>query len=84
MTDEARRITLELKQHEALVLLAFLERVHGADESVRIEHRAEAAVLCDLCCMLESRLVQPLGADYVEVLEASRAKVLGTGDHEAG
>ena len=83
MSDEPAKITLALEQHEALVLLELLERVHHADESVRIEHRAEASVLCDLCCMLESQLAQPLGGNYGELLEAARAKVLDPG-HDAG
>ncbi|MCG3134335.1 MAG: hypothetical protein HMLKMBBP_01640 [Planctomycetes bacterium] len=84
MPDEPDKVTLELEQHEALVLLEFLGRIHGDDQSVRIEHRAEASVLCDLCCMLEAQLVQPFCANHTETLEAARRQVLGPGGHEAG
>jgi len=84
MSDNTNKVTLELEQHEALVLLDLLDRVSGNDQSVRIEHPAEASILCDLCCMLEAQLMQPFSTNYVELLAAARRRVLGTGDDAAG
>jgi hypothetical protein len=72
--DEIENVTLSLSQDEALVLFEFLSRISDASD-LRIEDRAELRVLWDLCCMLESQLVQPFQEDYAELLDRAREAV---------
>lgn len=71
MTDEVK---LNLTQDEALVLLEFLTRFSD-QQTLKIEHQAEARTLWNLQCILESALTEPLQSNYAELLESARHKV---------
>lgn len=44
-------------------------------DAVFIKHQAEQRVLWNVVCMLESRLVEPFRADYLDILSAAREAV---------
>lgn len=71
MTDG--RITITLRNDEALVLFEFLARLESA--SFKIEHHSEQVVLWRIHGQLESVLVEPLRGDYPELLAAARQSV---------
>jgi hypothetical protein len=71
MTGE--QISLELSKDEALVLFEFLSRF-SEQEKLQIEDQAEARVLWDLQASLETRLIEPLKSDYMELLTEARER----------
>lgn len=68
------KIVVELGKAEAIVLFEFLSRFSNK-ERLDIEDQAEARVLWDIQCGLESILHEPLVEDYDRVLQEARAKV---------
>lgn len=70
----SEKISLELTPSEALVLFEFLSRFSD-DHVLVLEDQAEERVLWDLCCSLESILVEPFAENYTELLERARAEV---------
>lgn len=64
-------VLLRLTKQEALVLFEFVARF-SHDDKLGIEDQAERRVLWDICCLLESRLVEPLRLDYAEALAKAR------------
>lgn len=74
MSDKTKHVTLDLSEYEALVLFEFLSRFSN-DKDLRIDDQAEARVLWDLCCVLETQLVEPLREDYSELLRKARNAV---------
>jgi len=69
-------LSLEVSPAEALVLFEFTaRRVYDGKRSE--EHPAEYAVLSSLLAQLERTLVEPLRADYDELLAAARVEVAG-------
>lgn len=69
-------VDLSLENAEALVLFEFLARSsERRPPSYLIEHQAEQRILWDLQAMLESRLVEPLRADYDELVRVARAAI---------
>ena len=67
-------VVLELPRSQALVLFDFLSRFSD-DKKLEIQDKAEERVLCDMCCDLESALVEPLRSDYSELLQKARDAV---------
>ena len=83
MGDQTKNLALTLSGDEALVLFEFLSRF--SDESaLRIEDPAEARVLWNLCCLLETQLVEPFREDYAELLERARQAVRDPDPEQAG
>jgi hypothetical protein len=74
---QGERIHVQLVRDEALVLFEWLAR---HDRSLPIEHPAEQAVLWNIEASLERVLVEPLRADYKELLEAARKRLKEQGD----
>jgi hypothetical protein len=72
-----QRVSVELSADEALVLFDWLERKSPPSEPPPFEDKAEQIVLWDLCCLLESVLVEPFDANFTEQLESARAAVRG-------
>lgn len=66
--------TVEIKPAEALVLIDFLIRFRD-QETLTIEHPAEANALWDLCALLQSQVPELLALDYAEKLEQARTLV---------
>jgi hypothetical protein len=67
-------ITLELSNHEALVLFAFLHRFDD-EAAYPFADQAEQRVLWDVECMLEKQLVELFSPDYHAFLAEARAQV---------
>ena len=67
-------VTLSLSKAEALVLFEFVTRFSDTDK-LKIEHKAEARVLWDLCCLLEKQLVEPFEPDWLRALAEARERV---------
>jgi hypothetical protein len=72
-----QRVAVELSADEALVLFDWLERKSPPGQPPPFEDKAEQIVLWDLCCLLESVLVEPFDANYAEQVGAARAAVPG-------
>jgi hypothetical protein len=72
MEDEMT--TLQLSRSEAIVLFEFLSRF-SEDDVLNIEDQAEERVLWDLCCDLESKLVEPFAENYSDILANARYEV---------
>ena len=70
----ASDITIELSRAEALVLFEYLART-SASETPAVQHPAEEIVLDRIEGQLERTLVEPLRADYHELLASARAEV---------
>jgi hypothetical protein len=68
------RVVLRLKKAEALVLFDWLHQ-HEDDLEQWVEDPAELAALWAITNALEQLLSEPFRADYVELLEAARAKL---------
>jgi hypothetical protein len=68
------RIQLELSRDEALVFFEWLSRFNKVENST-FEDQAEQRVLWDIEAKLESILVEPLDANYDELLAKARAHV---------
>jgi hypothetical protein len=67
-------VVLRLTKEEALVFFEFVARF-SQDKKLNIEDQAEERVLWDICCMLESRLVEPLTPEYANLLASAREKI---------
>jgi hypothetical protein len=70
-------VVLTLSQEQALVLFDFLTRF-SADGTLTIQDQAEERVLWDMCCDLESMLVEPFSAEYAAHLQQARAAIRDT------
>ncbi len=68
------KIIIELSSAEAIVLFEFLSRFSDKD-NLEIQDQAEARVLWDVCCSLESQIVEPFVPNYVELLNKARDEV---------
>lgn len=68
-------VKLELSNAEALILFEFVSRFSDK-KSLEIKNPAEEKVLWQICCQLESILVEPFHRNYDELLAAARAEVL--------
>ncbi len=77
-------ITIELEDHEALVLFEFVAREIDDHKERRlaeiIEHPAEFWALNAVHCSLERILADPFRADYAALLAAAREKVIQQND----
>ena len=62
---------IKVSSEEALVLFELLSRFSGSDK-LSIEHPAESQALCNLCCILESKLSEPFSPDYKQLLEQAQ------------
>ena len=69
------QITLRLTDSEALVLFEFLTRFSNYDR-LAVEHKAEARVLCDIQCLLESQIAAPFDANYSQLLDVARKQLI--------
>lgn len=67
-------VRLELTADEALVLFEFLSRYSDSD-SLSLVDQAEQRALWNLCCLLESRLVEPFCPDYAALVTAARDRL---------
>jgi hypothetical protein len=72
-----RTVYLRLTRAEALVLFEWLARVDAA-KNLPVEDPAEEQVLWRLEGQLESALLEPLGPNYKEAVEAARKEVRGS------
>ncbi len=73
--SEDSEVTLSLTKAEALVLFELLSRFSDTDK-LSIEHEAENQALWNLCCLLESALVEPFCDNYEELLHDARESLL--------
>ena len=69
-------VTLTLSADQALVFFDWLTR-HGESDALPVAHQAEQDVLWVLEGQLEKSMVEPLKADYVALVEAARARMVG-------
>jgi hypothetical protein len=69
-----KRVLLDLRHEEALVLFEWLARV-DASGKMPIDDPAEQQVLWTLEAQLERQLVDPLAPNYQEALTRARQKV---------
>ena len=69
------KINIELSESEALVLFEFVSRFSD-DEKLEIKDPAEERILWNICCQLESILVEPFKENYGELLAAASKEVL--------
>lgn len=74
MSSPAEEVTLSLSKEEALVLFEFVSRF-SEEQKLGIEDQAEERVLCNICCDLEKKLIEPLSADYAAILADARRSV---------
>jgi hypothetical protein len=72
-------IRIELTRDEALVLFEFLSR-HLDDGVHAVNDAAEQQTLWKLQCLLEKQLVEPLLAEYDQLLQQARARILSSDD----
>jgi len=70
-------VYLRLTRAEALVLFEWLARVDAAG-NIPVEDPTEQQVLWRIEGQLESKLIEPLGANYKEAVEAARKEVRGS------
>ena len=68
------QITLHLTNSKALVLFEFLMRFSHHNR-LAIDHKAEARVLCDIQCLLESQIAAPFDTNYSQLLDAARKQL---------
>jgi len=66
-------INITLSNDEALVLFDLLAR--GTCEQLPFADQAEQRVLWDVEAMLERELVEPMRADYAQLLASARERV---------
>lgn len=69
-------VRLELTADEALVLFEFLSR-YSDSNSLSLVDQAEQRALWNLCCLLESQLVEPFRSDYDALVSAARDRLSG-------
>jgi hypothetical protein len=72
-------VRLELTADEALVLFEFLSR-YSDSNSLSLVDQAEQRALWNLCCLLESQLVEPFRPDYDALVSAARDRLSGRVD----
>ena len=70
------RTTIELSKSAAVVLFELLSRF-SSDGKFNIMDQSEEQVLWNLHSLLESKLTEPLAANYAELLREARAQVRG-------
>ncbi len=70
-------VNICLTRAEALVLFEWLARL-DASKNLPVEDSSEELVLWRIEGQLESTLVEPLGPDYREAVEAARREVRGS------
>ena len=79
-------ITIELEDHEALVLFEFLAREiddrNGEQLAKTFVHPAEFWALNSLNCLLERVLAEPFSPQYGELVAAARKQVITQCDPE--
>jgi len=63
---------LQVSADEALVLFDFLSRFSDTDK-LTVEHPSEEQALWNLCCILETELVEPFKPNYLELLQKARS-----------
>jgi hypothetical protein len=72
--------TITLENHEALVLFEFLSREitdnNGRNLLGSLDHSSEFWALSAVLGRLESLLEEPFRADYLDLLEAARARII--------
>ena len=68
------KIAVRLSRSEALVLFEFVSRF-SESSTLSIADQAEERVLWDICCLLEKELVEPMKAEYAELLAEARKVV---------
>ena len=66
--------SLQLTNDEALVLFDFVARFSETNV-LKLEDRAEAQALWNVCCLLEKQLVEPFQDDYSDRLRAARDRL---------
>jgi len=71
------KVHLRLTRAEALVLFDWVARL-DAQKNLPVEDRAEELVLWRIEGQLESVLVEPLGPNYRDAVEAARNEVRGS------
>jgi hypothetical protein len=69
-------VTIELTGDEALVLFEWLAKL---EETNPVEGEAEKRVLWSIEAALERALVEPFDANYAELLEQARRRIVGGG-----
>lgn len=67
-------VTLSFTSDEALVIFEMMSRFSDTDK-LTIEHQSEERALWNLCCLLESELVEPLMENYNELLQEARERL---------
>lgn len=72
--ETAGRVTVELTRDEALVLFEWLARSDKAG-SLPTDDSSEQTLFWDLEAVLERLLVEPLKADYRELVAAARSRL---------
>ena len=70
----SQKVQIELTGDEALVLFKLLSRYSGS-EALVIEDQAEQRALWNLLGALERQLVEPLRAEYSELLQRARERL---------
>jgi hypothetical protein len=77
--DEKGEVSLRLTRAEALVLFEWLARVEAAG-NLPVEDAAEQKVMWRIEGQLETMLLEPLGPNYREAVDAARREVRGSED----
>jgi hypothetical protein len=75
--EDKSTVLLRLTRAEALVLFEWLARVDAAG-NLPVEDPSEEQVLWRLEGQLESNLIEPLGPNYKDAVEAARREVRGS------
>lgn len=68
------QITLHLTRDEALVLFEFFARFQETDD-FRLEHNAECIAFGHLAGQIDKAVVEPLTANYTELLSQARERL---------
>ncbi|MDJ0975895.1 MAG: hypothetical protein QNJ98_15650 [Planctomycetota bacterium] len=74
---------LRLTRDEALVLFELVWRFTETDE-LSIAHEGERRALWNLCCALESTLLEPCLPDYHALLDQARGRLAGNAQEDQG
>ena len=75
MSESTKKISLELTNNEALVLISFLMRFRD-NEKLSIDNPAEEQLLWDLCAMLESKVPELLDPNYLQLLSNAHKAII--------
>jgi hypothetical protein len=76
-SEDTGTVSLRLTRAEALVLFEWISRVDAAG-NLPVEDPAEEQVLWRLEGQLESKLIEPLGPNYKQAVDAARKEVCGS------